>query len=51
VVWTPDSQGSYSAQVLPPLERSRNGWAAAINELGQVSGRSGYKPVLWTLPN
>ena len=51
MVWTRDSNGAYSAQILPPLERNRTGWAAAINELGQVSGRSGYKPVLWTLPN
>ena len=51
MVWTRDSNGSYSAQILPALGRNHNGWAAAINELGQVSGRSGYKPVLWTLPN
>ena len=51
MVWTRDSNGAYSAQLLPPFERSTSGWPAAINELGQVSGRSGYKPVLWTLPN
>jgi hypothetical protein len=51
MVWTRDSKGVYSAQMLPPLERSNNGWPAAINELGQISGRSGNKPVLWTLPN
>ena len=51
MVWTRDSNGAYSAQVLPPLERNNTGWAAAINELGQVSGRSGNKAVLWTLPN
>ena len=50
MVWTRDSNGGYSAQMLPPLGTSTSGWPAAINELGQISGRSGNKPVLWTLP-
>lgn len=53
MVWTRGSNGAYTAKVLPGLERSTLGWAAAINELGQVAGRSrnrsGWQPVLWTI--
>ena len=54
MVWTRTSDGTYTAQLLPPLERSTLGWPAAINELGQVSGRSrsrefGWVPVIWTI--
>jgi hypothetical protein len=54
VLWTRGSTGAYSAQVLPSLTRNTRGWAAAINELGQVVGRSsnryGVQPVIWNLP-
>ncbi len=53
MLWTRSMSGSYSAQLLPPLERSSQGWANAINELGQVVGRSrnrqGWQPVMWTI--
>ena len=54
MVWTRGSDGTYMSQLLPPLERSTLGWPAAINELGQVSGRSrsradGWVPVIWTI--
>ena len=53
MLWTRGSTGAYTAKVLPPLERSTLGWASAINELGQVAGRSrnrsGWQPVLWTI--
>lgn len=53
MVWMRGSNGAYTAKVLPGLERSTLGWAAAINELGQVAGRSrtrmGWQPVLWTI--
>jgi uncharacterized membrane protein len=53
MLWTRSTTGSYSAQVLPPLERSTQGWPAAINELGQVVGRSrtrlGWQPAIWTI--
>jgi uncharacterized membrane protein len=53
MVWTRSSSGTYSAQRLPPLERNTQGWANAINELGQVVGRSrsrlGWQPVMWTI--
>ena len=51
-LWRPGSNG-YTGKVLPPLERSTQGWAAAINELGQIAGRSrnrsGIQPVIWTV--
>ena len=53
MLWTRASTGTYTAKVLPGLERTTVGWAAAINELGQVAGRSrnrsGWVPVLWTI--
>ena len=53
VVWTRQLDGTYTAQVLPPLDRSTQGWAASINELGQVAGRSknrdGWQAVVWTI--
>jgi hypothetical protein len=53
MLWTRSTSGSYSAQRLPSLGRSTQGWAGAINELGQVVGRSrthqGWQPVIWTI--
>jgi len=53
IIWPRLSDGSYSWQLLPSLDRSTSGWAAKINELGQISGRgqtrSGSQPVLWTI--
>jgi hypothetical protein len=52
-LWTRSSSGTYSAQILPSVGRSTLGWPAAINELGQVSGRSkssdGWRAVIWTI--
>lgn len=52
-VWTRGSTGAYTATMLPPLDRSTEGWAAGINELGQIAGRSrnrsGWQPVMWTI--
>ncbi|HZJ00290.1 MAG TPA: hypothetical protein VFD22_06475 [Gemmatimonadaceae bacterium] len=52
LLWTSSSSG-YTRQILPPLERSNLGWASAINELGQITGRSrtrkGSRAVLWTI--
>jgi hypothetical protein len=51
-LWTRSSTGTYTSQVLPSLSRSTGGWPAAINELGQISGRStsgGYVAILWTV--
>lgn len=53
MVWTRSTTGAYTAQVLPPLAKNTRGWAGAINELGQIAGRStnreGVQPVMWTL--
>ncbi len=53
MLWTPGSSGTYTGQMLPPLERSTRGWANAINELGQITGRSftrkGPRAVMWTI--
>ena len=53
MLWTRSPSGSYSGQRLPSLGRSTQGWPAAINELGQVVGRSrsqaGWQPVMWTV--
>lgn len=53
VLWTRSSSGSYTAQVLPSSTRNTSGWAAAINELGQVSGRTrtndGWRAAIWTV--
>jgi len=53
MLWTRSSSGSYTAQRLPPLEKSTIGWANAINELGQITGRirtrKGDRAVLWTI--
>jgi len=53
-VWNRGSTGAYTAQALPTLSRNTQSWANAINELGQVVGRSvdrhGTQPVMWTLP-
>lgn len=54
MVWTRSLAGVYSGQVLPSLSRTTRGAALAINELGQIAGRStnrdGVQPVMWTLP-
>ena len=53
MLWTRTIDGTYTATVLPSVGRNTSGWAAAINELGQISGRSqsrdGSVAVMWTV--
>ncbi|HEX6574868.1 MAG TPA: hypothetical protein VF042_07830 [Gemmatimonadaceae bacterium] len=52
-LWTRTLDGTYTSQILPALGRNSTGWPAAINELGQISGKSqskdGNVAVMWTV--